>query len=254
MANTPHAEHDHPGHTNHPDHPDHSVDLEPNAPAAIDPRHLAGVKQYSLGEEIASSVLHGTGAILAVAGLTLMLVFAGMQADGYKVAAAIIYGISMILEYTASTLYHSIPNPRAKYVFKILDHAAIYLLIAGTYTPFCLVTLRETGGGPLLAVIWSLAVVGIALEAFWVYRPKWISVVIYLAMGWMVVFSIGNVAANLDPAGVWLLIAGGLAYTAGTAFYLFKKIPYLHSIWHLWVLAGTVLHFFSILLYVIMWG
>lgn len=248
MANSKANEQDRPSHESPtPESP------TPDSPT-IDPRHLAGVKQYSLGEEIASSVLHGTGAVLAVAGLTLMLVFAGMQADGYKVAAAIIYGLSMILEYTASTLYHSIPSPRAKYIFKILDHAAIYLLIAGTYTPFCLVTLRETGGIPLLAVIWTLAVVGIALEAFWVYRPKWVSVVIYLAMGWMVVFSIGDVAATVAPAGVWLLIAGGLAYTAGTAFYLFKKIPYLHSIWHLWVLAGTVLHFFSILLYVIMWG
>lgn len=220
----------------------------------IDPRHLAGTKQYTVGEEIANSIVHGLGIVFGIVGLTLNLVFSSMQADTYKIVASIIYGLAMILEYTASTLYHSIPHPKAKYIFKILDHAAIYLLIAGTYTPFCLVSLRETGGIQLLVFIWAFAVLGISIEAFWVYRPKWVSAVIYLIMGWLVVFSIGDLAAVLDPAGVYLLIAGGLCYTIGTAFYVYKKVPYLHSVWHMWVLAGTVLHFFSILLYVILWG
>ena len=133
----------------------------------------------------------------------------------------------------------------------MLDHAAIYLLIAGTYTPYCLVTLRDANGLMILAVIWALALVGIALEAFWVFRPKWVSAVIYLAMGWMIVFSIGNLVALLAPMGVYLLVAGGLCYTVGTIFYVLKKVPWLHSVWHAWVLAGTCLHFFSILLYVI---
>lgn len=222
--------------------------------AGIDPRHIAGTTQYSVGEEIASSIVHGLGIVFGIVGLTLNLVFSGMKGDTYKIVASIIYGVAMILEYTASTLYHSLPHPRAKYIFKILDHAAIYLLIAGTYTPFCLVPLRESGGVQLLTFIWALAILGIAFEAFWVYRPKWVSVVIYLIMGWLVVFSIGDLAAVLAPEGIWLLIAGGLCYTVGTAFYVYKKVPYLHSIWHLWVLAGTVLHFFSILLYVILWG
>lgn len=212
------------------------------------------LKQYSVGEEIASSVLHGLGVIFAIAGLAVMLVFAGLQGDGYKIAAAIIYGTAMTLEYTASTLYHALTNLKAKHIFKILDHAAIYLLIAGTYTPYCLVTIRNESGIPLLIAIWSIAVIGIALEAFWVFRPKWLSVIIYLIMGWLVIFSIGDVAANLDPIGVYLLIAGGLAYTLGTLFYVFKRIPYLHAIWHGWVLAGTVLHFFSVLIYVIIKG
>ena len=229
-------------------------DTQPSDDASIDPRHLAGTKQYTVGEEIASSILHGLGVVFGIVGLTLNLVFSTMQGDGYKIAASIIYGLAMIIEYTASTLYHSLPHPKAKHVFKVLDHAAIYLLIAGTYTPFCLVTLRDSGGVGLLAFIWGFAALGMALEAFWVYRPKWVSVVIYLIMGWMVVFSIGDLATALDPMGIWLLIGGGLCYTVGTAFYVFQRLRYLHSVWHLWVLAGTVLHYFSILLYVILWG
>lgn len=209
------------------------------------------LKQYSVGEEIASSVLHGLGVIFGIAGLAVMLVFAGLDGDGYKIAASIIYGISIILEYTASTLYHSLTNEKAKYLFKVFDHAAIYLLIAGTYTPYCLVTLREAHGIPILIIIWSLAILGIALEAFWVFRPKWVSAVIYLLMGWMIVFSIGDLLTHLAPMGVYLLVAGGLCYTVGTIFYVLKKVPWLHSIWHAWVLAGTGFHFFSILLYVI---
>jgi len=212
------------------------------------------VHQYSIGEEIASAILHGAGAIGAAAGLAVMLVFAGLEGNAYKIAAAIIFGVSMLLEYTASTLYHALTHTGAKRVFKILDHAAIYLLIAGTYTPFCLVTIRDAGGITLLAVIWSLALVGIAAEAFWVFRPKWVSVAIYLAMGWMIVFSFSDLTAALHPNGLYLLVAGGLAYTLGTVFYVFKRLPYLHAIWHLWVLAGTVLHYFAVLLYVVIWG
>lgn len=209
------------------------------------------LKQYSIGEEIASSILHGLGVLLGVVGITIMLVFSGQQGDVYKIAASIIYGVSMILEYAASTLYHSLTNLKAKYVFKVLDHAAIYLLIAGTYTPFCLITLRDNNGIMWLAVIWSLALIGIAFEAFWVFRPKWVSVLIYVTMGWLVIFTIKSLVANLDPAGVWLLVLGGLSYTVGTIFYVFKKLPFLHAIWHGWVLLGTFLHFFAVLLFVI---
>lgn len=209
------------------------------------------LKQYSTGEEIASSVLHGLGVVFGIAGMAIMIVFAGLEGDSYKIVASIIYGLAIILEYTASTLYHALTNLKAKHIFKIFDHAAIYLLIAGTYTPYCLVTIRDYSGIPLLIAIWSLALIGIGMEAFWVFRPRWVSVLIYLIMGWLVVFSIRDVVANIEPMGLYLLIAGGLAYTLGTAFYLFKRIPYLHSIWHGWVLAGTVFHYFSILLYVI---
>ncbi len=144
---------------------------------------------YTLGEEIANSLTHGVGAALAIAGLVILVAFAVLANDGYKLAGAIVYGVALVLQYTASTLYHSVTQPRAKHVFKVLDHCGIYLLIAGTYTPFCLVTLREANGWWLFSVIWGLAVIGIALEAFWTYRPRWLSALIFLGMGWMVVAS-----------------------------------------------------------------
>ncbi|MCL2654083.1 MAG: hemolysin III family protein [Coriobacteriia bacterium] len=212
----------------------------------------SNIKQYSVGEEVASSILHGLGVALGVTALILLTVFSVRPTfNGYKLAASLIYSVSMILEYLASTLYHSLTNAKAKYVFKILDHAAIYLLIAGTYTPFCLVTLRDYGGVGLLIFIWAFALIGIVCEAFWVFRPKWVSVVIYVIMGWSIVFSITTVVKVLPSGGLWLLIAGGLAYTVGTVFYVIKKVPYLHSIWHGWVLAGSILHFLAVLLFVI---
>jgi hemolysin III len=206
---------------------------------------------YTLGEEIANSPTHGVGAGLAVAGLVILVAFAVLEDDGYKLAAAIVYGVTLVLQYTASTLYHSVPHPGAKHVFKILDHCGIYLLIAGTYTPFCLVTLREATGWWLFGVVWGLAAIGIALEAFWAYRPRWLSVLIFLGMGWMVVASIEPLIDNLAPGGLWLLVAGGLAYTIGTVFYVLERIHYMHAVWHLWVLGGSVCHFLAILLYVI---
>ncbi len=212
----------------------------------------SNIKQYSVGEEVASSVLHGLGALLGVTALALLVFYSVRPTlDVYKLVASIIYSVSMIMEYTASTLYHGLTNARAKYVFKILDHSAIYLLIAGTYTPFCLVTLREHGGIGLLVFIWIFALIGIAFEAFWVFRPKWVSVVIYVIMGWSIIFSIGSVVKALPSGGIWLLVAGGLAYTLGTVFYVNKKVKYMHPIWHGWVLAGSILHFLAVLLFVI---
>ncbi len=222
------------------------------------------MRAYSLGEEIANSVIHGLGIGLSVAALVILVAFATLSGDPYKLASAIVYGITLVLEYTASTLYHSFPQPRVKHLFKIFDHCGIYLLIAGTYTPFCLVTLREVpipwlAGGVsvgwlMFGVIWGLAVAGIAAEAFWPYRPRWLSAAVYLGMGWMVVWSAGPLTANLDPAGVWLLVAGGLAYTVGTVFYVMKKVKYMHAVWHVFVLAGSVCHFLAVLIFVIIKG
>jgi len=209
------------------------------------------VRDYTLGEEIANSVIHGLGIGLSVAALVILVAFAVLAHDPYKLASAIVFGVALVLEYTASTLYHSFPQPKVKHVFKIFDHCGIYLLIAGTYTPFCLVTLREENGWMLFWVIWSLAVAGIAAEAFWTYRPRWLSAAVYLGMGWMVVLSIRPLMENLDPAGLWLLVAGGLAYTVGTIFYVMKKVKYMHAVWHVWVLAGSTCHFLAVLLYVI---
>lgn len=209
------------------------------------------VREYTLGEEIANSVIHGLGIGLSVAALVILVAFAVLANDPYKLASAIVFGVALVLEYTASTLYHSFPQPKVKHIFKIFDHCGIYLLIAGTYTPFCLVTLRAENGWTLFWVIWGLALVGIAVEAFWAYRPRWLSAAIYLGMGWMVVLSIRPLVDNLDPAGLWLLVAGGLAYTVGTVFYVMKQVKYMHAVWHVWVLAGSTCHFLAVLLFVI---
>ncbi|NTW28990.1 MAG: hemolysin III family protein [Coriobacteriia bacterium] len=209
------------------------------------------IRAYTLGEEIANSIIHGIGVGLSVAALAILLVFAAQGGNRWAIASAIVFGIALILEYTASTLYHSFPQPKVKHVFKILDHAGIYLLIAGTYTPFTLIPLRNSGGLRIFALVWTLAIAGIAVEAFWVYRPRWLSAAVYLAMSWLIVFTFKPLAANMDPAGLWLLIAGGLSYTLGTVFYVLKKVKYMHAVWHFFVLGGSVAHFLAVLLYVI---
>ena len=206
---------------------------------------------YTLGEEIANGATHGIGVGLAVAALVILTVFAVLANDGHKLASAIVLGVSLILAYTTSTLYHSVPHPKAKHLFKVLDHCSIYVLIAGTYTPFCLVTLREANGWWLFGIVWGVAVVGIAMEAFWTYRPRWLSALVYLAMGWLIVVSFGPLAERLEPGGLWLLVTGGLAYTIGVVFYVLERIKYMHAVWHLWVLAGSVFHFLAVLLYVV---
>jgi hemolysin III len=209
------------------------------------------VRDYSVGEEIANSITHGAGALFGIVVLVLMIFAAVMHGGGVRLAAALVFGIALITEYTASTLYHALTVERAKKVFKVLDHASIYLLIAGTYTPFCLVSLAGDGGVILCAVEWGLALAGIVFEAFWVFRPRWVSVLIYLAMGWLIILRIGALVAALPFGGIALLLAGGLCYTFGTVFYLLKKVSYMHAVWHLWVVAGSVCHVLSVLLFVV---
>ncbi len=208
-------------------------------------------RQYTAGEEIAASVTHGIGVALAVTGLANALTVAIWNGSLFHIVAGAVYGVSLVLLYLASTLYHAIQHRRAKRVLKVLDHASIYLLIAGTYTPFTLITLRGAWGWSIFGVIWFLAILGISIEAFWVLRPRWTSVVIYVAMGWLGIIAIGPLIASLAAPGLWLLIAGGVAYTVGTVFYVWASVRYTHAIWHLWVVAGSVLHFFAILYYVL---
>jgi hemolysin III len=207
-------------------------------------------REYTLGEEIANAITHGVGALASIAALVALVVAAAVWGNVWHLVSAIVYGVSLFVLYMASTLYHAIQNPKACRVFKVIDHAGIYLLIAGTYTPFTLVAIRDDGGWWLFAVVWALAITGIALEAAWVDRPRWLSSLVYLGMGWLAVFAIKPIVANLAPGGVRLLIAGGVAYTAGTVFYVMKRIKWMHAVWHLWVLAGSVLHFRSVMLYV----
>jgi hemolysin III len=209
------------------------------------------VQGYTVGEEIANAVTHALGAALSVAGLTLMVAFAALWGDARCMASAIVFGVAMFLQYLFSALYHGIPQPRAKHVMKVFDHTSIYLLIAGTYTPFTLVTLRGDGGTLMFAIIWAIALAGVAAEAFWVYRPRWVTAVGFTAMGWIIVFLLKPLIARLPAAGFQLMLAGGLVYTAGTLFYVLKRVPYMHAVWHLFVLGGSVLHFFAVLLYVL---
>lgn len=226
------------------------MDADPGQDQAVGlPR--ARMREYSLGEEIANAVTHGVGVALAIAALVVLTVLSAFTRDPVRIASAVTFGVTLVLLYAASTLYHSIPDERARHVLKVLDHASIYLLIAGTYTPFALVTLSERGGIVLLAVIWGLAAAGVALESFWVYRPRWVSTAVYLAMGWLAVSVIKPLARTLAPEGLALLAAGGAAYTLGTAFYLLKRYRYMHMVWHLFVVVGSTLHVLAVALYVL---
>ena len=209
------------------------------------------VREYSLGEEVANAVTHGVGAGLAIAALVLCVVFAARSGQSLHVAVALVYSITMLLEYVMSTLYHALTNESAKHVFKVLDHSCIYLYIAGSYTPYCLITLADCNGMYLCVFVWAVALVGVAIEAFWVFRPRWIAAVIYLLLGWSVVFFLPALAARLPFMGMLLLVLGGGCYTLGCLFYVLKKVPYMHSVFHLFVLAGSAFQFFSILLFVL---
>lgn len=212
----------------------------------------AGVAQYTVGEEIANAVTHGVAALLSIAGLAVLVAFAVLYSGSPKVVAAVsIFGASMVFLYTASTLYHSIPNPRAKKVLQYLDHSMIYVLIAGSYTPFCLITLQGYTGIALLCAVWLIAIAGISLQAVLLNKADWINCLLYLSMGWLAVFVIDPLVSTLDSTGLALLVAGGLAYTVGVVFYIFERIPFSHAIWHTFVFAGTSLQFFSVLFYVI---
>ncbi|HET9032258.1 MAG TPA: hemolysin III family protein [Dokdonella sp.] len=206
--------------------------------------------RYTRAEELASSVSHALGIILSIAGLAVLTAFAALHGGAWRIVSVSVYGTTLILLFTASTLYHAVPNPRVKPILRVLDHSAIFLLIAGTYTPFTLISLRGPWGWTLFAIVWTLAIIGIALELRRV-RNRVAAALLYLGMGWVGVIAIKPMIANIEPTGLWLLLAGGLCYTLGVPFYLWKRLPYNHALWHLFVLAGSVLQFFSILLYVL---
>lgn len=214
-------------------------------------RKKRNIREYTLGEEIANSITHGLGIVLAIAAIPILVMVALNDGGGVRLVAALVYATTMVLEYTMSTLYHAIAVERAKRIFKILDHSCIYLFIAGSYTPFCLVSLADSGGVYLCAFVWTVALIGVACEAFWVFRPRWISAVLYLLLGWCVIWFLPALVAAIPAPGLWLLVGGGACYTIGCIFYVLKKIPYMHSIFHLWVLAGSILQFLAIALYVL---
>ncbi|MFZ2537601.1 MAG: hemolysin III family protein [Oscillospiraceae bacterium] len=208
-------------------------------------------KLYTFGEELLNSISHGVGALLAIAGSAVLIVWAVFFSDAWGIVGASIYGFTLILLYTMSTLYHALTNDRAKKVFRALDHSTIYLLIAGTYTPYALVTIRGTMGWVVFGIVWGSAVVGITLNAISVERYKKISLALYLVSGWAAVIAMKPIVDNLATNGLLLMLLGGLFYTGGIVFYVMKKHKYFHGIWHFFVLAGSICHYFSILFYVV---
>ena len=207
--------------------------------------------EYTVAEEIANAVTHGVGVALAIAGLTLLVVFSALRGDTWAIVGCTTFGITLVLLYSASTLYHSIPHPRAKGVLRIFDHSAIYLLIAGTYTPITLVNLRGPIGWSLLAIVWSLAVLGVVLGFLVKRRKGLVTSILSVIMGWIAIAAIKPLVAVMEAGGLVLILLGGIAYTGGIAFYGWKRLPYNHAVWHLFVLAGSAFHYFAVLFYVI---
>jgi hemolysin III len=209
---------------------------------------MAGPARYSTGEEIANSITHWVGWLASVAGLAALVSLAALTGGALRVVSCAVFGTTLVLLYAASTLYHALPNPRAKRVFRILDHSAIFLLIAGTYTPLALVALGGGWGWALFGCVWFLAVVGVLLSTLAHGRWRWLSMVLYLAMGWLVVVALKPLVAALDAPALALVVLGGLAYTGGLAFYGWRRLPYSHAVWHVFVLTGSALHFVAVLI------
>jgi hemolysin III len=202
---------------------------------------------YTREEEIANCLTHGLGLLLSIAGLVVLVTFAALRSDAWAVTSGAIFGVSLVVLYASSTLYHSLRATRPKHVARIVDHVAIFYLIAGTYTPFMLVNLRGPWGWSLFGVVWALAIGGTALKLFFTGRFRVLSTLIYLFMGWIVLVAIKPLVEALPRGSLIMLFAGGLAYSLGTVFYLWKRLPYHHAVWHLFVLAGSVCHFFAVL-------
>lgn len=201
---------------------------------------------YTVQEEIANSVTHGVGTGMAVAGLATLIVLAVIFGDTRRIVGFSIYGGSLILLYLASTLYHSIQNAKAKKILRVFDHASIYVLIAGTYTPFLIISIQGTLGWTVLAIVWALAIVGVAWKIFFIGKFEIIATIAYVLMGWMCVVLFKEMLAKVPPAGLIMLVTGGIVYTAGVIFYAWERIPYNHAIWHLFVLGGSICHYFAI--------
>jgi hemolysin III len=206
-------------------------------------------RPLAVREEIANSVSHGLGLVLALAALPVLLVSATRIGSTRFIIGASVFGATMILLYLASTLYHAISHDAAKRLFRLCDHSAIFLLIAGTYTPFTLGVLRGAWGWTLLAIIWTLAIAGIVIKSIPGTRRSWICMVLYVVMGWMAVVAIKPIWQLVPPPGILLILAGGIAYTGGLAFFAARRLRYSHFIWHLCVIAGTTCHFFAVLWY-----
>ncbi len=209
------------------------------------------IKTYTRAEEIANSITHGIGAGLSIAGLSLLVVLASMHGDVWRIVSFSIYGTTLVILYLASSIYHGLPASKAKNIFQIIDHVSIYLLIAGTYTPLMLVNLKGGWGWSIFGVIWGLALLGITLKTIFLNRFEKLSVIIYVIMGWICIIALKEMLIKISLPGLIWLGTGGILYTSGIALYVWKSLPYNHAIWHLFVIAGSICHYFTILLYIL---
>lgn len=208
-------------------------------------------KRYTLGEEIFNSVTHGVGSLLAIAGTAVLIVLSAIHGGAWEVVGSAIFGFSMILLYTMSTLYHALTNKTAKKFFRIMDHDTIFFLIAGTYTPITLVPLRGAVGWVLFGIIWGAAVLGIVMNSIDLEKFRKPSIICYALMGWAIIFAIKPMLTHCSPLSLWFLLIGGLCYTGGIVFYIIKSKKYFHSIWHIFTVAGSVFHYFSVMLMIV---
>jgi hemolysin III len=211
---------------------------------------MANTHTFTRKEEIGNSASHGVGVLLSIAALVILIVNASMEGSAIKIVSFTIYGVTMLLLYLASTLFHGFRDGKVKNLFEIFDHSAIYLYIAGTYTPILLCVIEGALGWTLFGVVWGIAIVGILFKVFFVKRFLYTSTLLYVLMGWIIVFAWRVLFHNMDMNGIVLLIIGGLVYTIGAVFYVWDKIPYHHMIWHFLVLLASVIHFFAILFYI----
>ncbi|WP_054710868.1 hemolysin III family protein [Bacillus sp. JCM 19041] len=212
---------------------------------------MAETHVFSRREEIANAITHGIGAVLSIAALTLLIVYSSIYGTAWHVVSFTIYGASMLLLYVSSTLVHSFPAGKAKDLFEIFDHAAIYVFIAGTYTPILLILVGGGLGWTLFGIVWGIAFAGILFKVFFVKKFLFFSTVLYLAMGWLAIFAIKPIYESLSTTGIWFLVIGGLFYTIGTIFYMWRGFRYHHAVWHLFVIAGSIFHFFLVFIYVL---
>ncbi|TJY42188.1 hemolysin III family protein [Cohnella pontilimi] len=208
---------------------------------------MANTHVYTRREEVANAITHGIGTALSIAALVLLIVFSVTKGTAWHVVSFTIFGVTMVLLYTASTLVHSFPEGKVKDLFETFDHSCIYLFIAGTYTPIMLGPLRSPLGWSLFGVVWGLAVGGVVFKAFFTKKFLVLSTLFYVAMGWLIVFAWQPLQTLMTPQGVQLLVVGGLCYTVGAVFYVWRGFPYHHAVWHMFVVAGSAFHFFAIL-------
>ncbi|BAC14221.1 hemolysin III [Oceanobacillus iheyensis HTE831] len=212
---------------------------------------MANTHIFTKGEEIANAITHGIAALLSVAGLVVLIVSSVFNGTALHVVTFTIFGATMVILYTSSTFVHALPKGKAKDIFEILDHSSIYLFIAGTYTPFTLLVIQGAMGWSIFGVVWGIALFGIVFKIYFVKRFLFTSTLLYISMGWLIVIGWTQITNNLESSGVYLLVAGGLCYTLGTIFYMWRGFKFHHMIWHLFVIAGTIFHYFCVLFFLL---